>query len=233
MAISKRPWGRIVAGVVATIVLLAAINLFFTSADMRQQFAAALASPELIHVEADCSKAGVYEGKFRHTFSAVYGLNFRIVTKPPLTASNDVKSTLAGLLGRVTIVSPDGATVYENTFRCEDFAYRRVDRDQWATATDMEYCPLRGRWNSLGSYTVKFAIDHGSAGLKDIPHAIVVAYQLDGVEPLGAFGACLFGIAGCTIAGILTLAVILITIRKHRKSITTPSAKEVIEHEMA
>ncbi len=119
-----------------------------------------LAAPELVRVEADCSKAGVYEGKFQYTCGAVYGLNFRIATKPPLTTTGDVKAALAGILGHVTIVVPDGAIVYENTFRAEDFDYRRVDRDQWATVTDTEYCPLRGRCHSPGIFRVKFVIDH-------------------------------------------------------------------------
>jgi hypothetical protein len=228
MALRMWPWGRIIAGVIATIVLLAAVPLFFTSADMRRQFEAAVAVPELAHVEADCSKAGVYEGKFHHTCSSIYGLNFRIITKPPLTATSDVKSTLAGLLGHVTIVAPDGAVVFENTFRCDDFAYRRVDRDQWATATDMEHCPLRGRWNSPGIFTVRFALDHGSAGLKNISHELVVAYQFDGIEALGALEARLYGIVGCTIAGVLALVVIVITIAKRRKSIKTASSAEAV-----
>ena len=214
MAVRKWPWGRIITGSLAVVIVLLAVPLFLTAADMHERLDAALAAAQLVRVEADCSKTGVYEGSFYPTLGVAYGLNLRIMTKPPLAVPKDVKSALAGLLGQVTIVAPDGAAVYENAFRSGDFAYRRVDRDRWAAATDMDYCPLRGRWHSEGVYRVKLVIDHGAAGLKRIPHAFVVAYQFDGMEALGAFEACLYGVAVCTIAGFLFLAVVLISIAK-------------------
>jgi hypothetical protein len=121
-------------------------------------------------------------------------------------------------------MGPDGAIVFEKPLHAENFAYRRIDGDRWGIVTDGEYCPLRGRWMSEGTSTLKLVVDRGAVRLTAIPHTLVVQYQMDGMEYVVAQMAWLYGAVGCTIAGFLILVTVVVTIVKHRPSLGPPNA---------
>ena len=66
------PWGRIIAGAVAAVILFFAVD-FLVSAAECQRFADAAQTAEPIHLKVDLSKPGVYTGEFRHTFTIAHG----------------------------------------------------------------------------------------------------------------------------------------------------------------
>jgi hypothetical protein len=212
MARRKWPWGRIVTGVVAGVILLVAMPLFFTSADIRRRADSAQVA-ELAHLKADLSKPGVCDAEFCHTFGSAWGLYLQLSTKAPLTSAEESQAVLEGLAGQVTILAPDGAMVHEQSFSSRDFFYRSLHPKQPKT-TVMECGFCRGLWSAEGVYKVKFAIDHGSPRMADFPHSLIVRYELDGLEYVMAGMSCLYAIAGCTIAGLLISVIFLVTMAK-------------------
>jgi hypothetical protein len=215
----KWPWVRIALGVVAAVILFFAIPLFFTSAKIYRCTNEALTA-ELMRRKVDLSHPGEFAWKFNNTLEdpplLPYGLRFQVVTEPPITLEKEAQSILMGLSGHLTIVGPDGTVVFKKLLQAEDFDFRRIDnpQGQWGITTDLEYCPLRGRWITEGTSVLKLSVDRGAVRLTDIPHSLVVQYQLDGLENLGALMAWLYGAASSAIAGLLVLVIILATIPK-------------------
>lgn len=86
--------------------------------------------------------------------------------------------------------------------------------------------------NTEGTYQLKLTVEKGAPKLAGVPHALVVRYEICGMEYLIANIACLIGIFGCVIAGILAMSVILITLAKRRKNAKTAADREPVSQGM-
>jgi hypothetical protein len=206
MAIRKWPWGRIVAGTVATIILLLVIPLFFTSADIRHR-ADEARKAELLHLKADLSKSGTYSGRFLHNFAMAHGNYVQVVTAAPSGSYEQAKAVIEGLAGRLTVTQVGSGASYNIEFGPKCYDVFRIDDNRWAFTIPF-HC------STEGDYELKLTIDKGAPRLAGVPHSLVVRYQICGMEYCVAQIACLLGIAGCAIAGILILVIVIVTIKK-------------------
>ena len=69
-----------------------------------------------------------------------------------------------------------------------------------------------------GTSLLKLAVNRGAVRLSEIPHSLVVQYELDGMEYVIAQMLWLFGTAGCAIGGLLVLVIVVVTITKRRRA---------------
>ena len=208
MKIRKWPWGRIVTGVVAAVILLLAVPLFFTSADIRRRADEAQAA-DLLRLNADLSKPGVYSGKFKHNFSPAHGNCVQILTGLPSTSYEETAAIVEGMTGCLTITRLDDGVSYKQNFGPKHFESMWFDN---ATRVPV----IRFRCSRETSYELKLAVEKGASRLVGVPHTVVVRYEICGMEYMSAAFLWLIGVAGCSIAGIIILVIVVVTIKKRR-----------------
>jgi len=216
MAAHRWPWGRIVVGIVVAVILLFSIPLFFTSADIRRR-ADKARTAELMRLKVDLSKPGVYSGTFNHDFEAAHGNYVQIVTNVPSASYEQAEAIVEGLVGHLAVTGFDQQGGYEQEFGPKDYDCMRADDGRWAPV-------VRFHCSTAGNYRLKFTVGKGAPKLAGIPQALVVRYEICGLEYLVANLACLLGIAGCTVAGVIILLIVIVTMKKRHSSTRTPSA---------
>jgi hypothetical protein len=206
MTTRKWPWVRIVAGVLASALLCFAILMFFECADTQRRNDEARRT-DLIHWKVDLSKQGEYKGEFRHNYGMAHAQYVAIVTEPSLTSSDEAKAILEGLRGSLSVVDSSGGVVYETPFNAEQFDCREMREKNWLPAVDFGHFD-RGR------YELRLVVEHGAPRLSGVSQTLVARYFLCGMEQTVVEVMWLFGVGACTIAGILVLVIVTITIKK-------------------
>lgn len=218
----RRPWGRIVAGVIGVVILFVAIYFLLHSREMRRVADAALVA-EPVHQRVDVSKPGKFTGEFRQTFRGACQGYLEIVPDKLPSTEREAVTLLRGLQGHFSIVGSDGRVVHQNGIAEAAFVAFQMDKDHWTPALG------HGDYFSFdkGVYQIRLVVDHGAPALAGVPHSLVARYGLCGLEYLPAQIEWLIGIAGCVIAGVLLLPVAFIIIaerRRHRESEHTEEA---------
>jgi hypothetical protein len=208
------PWGRIVAGVVATVILGVGVNFLIVGAECRTKADAAKVA-EPIRLAVDLSKPGVYTGRLHHTFVNAHSNYLEIVTDSPLVSPENAQSIVEGLTGQLTIRAPQGAVVTESTFGPE-FRCIQLDSDHWTPIIDFGHF-------AEGDYDLDFTVNTGAAQLVGVRHSLVGRYRLCGMEYMPAGVLWLLGIAGCVVFGLISLVVAIVTVRKNKSPCQGPS----------
>jgi hypothetical protein len=212
MQMRKWPWSRIVTGVVAAGLLSFAIPLFFECVDEQHRADEARES-DLIHWKVDLSKPGQYKGAFHHNYDLAHCQYIAIVTDPPLTSSEEATTILEGLKGRLSVVDSDGGVVFEKPIDAKYFGCRKIEEKNWMPEIDFGHF-------ALGKYELRVVVDHGGPRLASVSQTLVARYFLCGLERTINQVMWLLGLGACTIAGILILVVVRITIKKRRIAAT-------------
>jgi len=203
----KRPWGRIVAGAVAALVLVIAANFLFASAQARSRADAARVA-EPIRLAVDFSKPGTYTGKLNHTFCNACSDYLEIITESPLTSRESAMEIAEGLKGHLTIAEPQGTVITEQSFGPK-FGCTQVASDRWVPIIDFGHFPE-------GVYNLNITVDAGVPRLTGIPHSLVGRYQLCGIEYIPAEILRLLGIGGCSLSALIGLVIVVVTVKKRR-----------------
>ena len=211
------PWGRIVAGIAAAFFLLLAIPFITGGVDVRHRADLARVA-EPIRLKVDLSKPGEYEGTFRHTFTAAHSKNLQIETDSQLMPKSaresreKGKEILAGLSGRVSIIGSDGSVVKECDFTAESSTdCWSFNNAWWIPLIDLGSFPA-------GVYTLKLKVDHGAPQLANVRHVLIAKYGLCGMEYLHSQMMMWLGIGGCVIAGLLIIAIVVVTVAKRGRA---------------
>jgi hypothetical protein len=211
MRICRLLWGRIITGVVAGIMLLLAIPLFFTGAEIRRR-ADEARTTELLRLKADLSKPDAYSGTFTYRFTAAHGGCIQLLTVPPRTSFEEARGMLDGIRGNLVITRlSDGITYWKQEIAPAHFEYLRTDSETLVPV-------LRFHCNTEADYEMKLLIDTGAVRLAGIPQTLSVRYEICGLEYMPAALASLLGIVGCTIAGILILVTVVVTVAKRART---------------
>jgi hypothetical protein len=69
-----------------------------------------------------------------------------------------------------------------------------------------------------GDYEMRLTIDRGAPQLAGVPQVLVARYEICGMEYMLAQFIWLIGAAGCSLAGILIFAIVVVTIVKRRRA---------------
>jgi hypothetical protein len=210
MAIRRWPWGRIVATVVAAVVLWLTVPSFFCSADLYRRADRAKVA-ELVRMKVDLSKPGTYSAKFTHDFPPAHGNCVQILTEANPRSFEEAESLVAGLHGRLVITPPGDAAPYEPEFGPNGFGATRLDDGKFVPAM-MFHC------GDQGEYKLKMIVDRGAPQLAGVAQTIVVRYVICGMEYMVAQIAWLIGLVGCLAAGTLLFVVAAVTVAKRRKA---------------
>ncbi len=196
------PWGRMVAGTVAGIILCFAVSFFVASVESRQG-ADAAKTAEPCRLQVDLSKPGDYSGKFCQTFVNAHCNYLQILVEPPLASADDAVAIVKGLRGNYSIVASNGNAVEKRNFESSDIhGIPLADRDHWVPAIDFGNLPK-------GDYTIIFVIEEGAPQLSGIPQVIVGHYALCGMEYVISTVEGWLGIGCSIVAGIIILVIVI------------------------
>lgn len=187
-----------------------AIPFITGGVDVRQRADLARVA-EPIRLKVDLSKPGEYEGTFRHTFTNAHSTFLRIETDLPLVSREKAEAILAGISGRLAIVGSNGVAIYEYNFTSEDVGCWKGNDEQWVPVIKIGNFPA-------GVYTLRFKVDHGAPKLANVPHVLIAQYGLCGMEYLLSQMMMWLGIGGCVIAGLLIIAIVVVTIAKRGRA---------------
>jgi hypothetical protein len=215
LGLRKRPWGRIVAGAVAALILVIAVNFLFASAQARSRADAARVA-EPIRLAVDFSKPNTYMGKLSHTFCNACSDCLEIVTESPFASPEDAMKIAEGLKGRLTITDSQGTVITERSFGPE-IRCTQVASGRWVPIIEFGYFPE-------GTYDLKLSIDAGAPLLVSVPHTLVGRYQLCGIEYIPAQILWLLGIGGCSLSVLIGLVIVVVTVKKRRDSLALLNA---------
>lgn len=201
------PWGRIVAGTVAGVILCFGANFFVDSVKLRREAdEARIAEP--IRLQVDLSKPGVYSGKLHQTFVNAHGNYLHIMLDRPLASRDEAAAIVAGLRGSLSIADMNGTVVCEDRFDASRiYGVPLVDREHWVPAIEFGHF-------AKGDYMLKIVIVEGAPRLSGVPHAIVGHYALCGMEYVVSTIAIWLGIACCMVAGVIFLFIVIVSRRK-------------------
>jgi hypothetical protein len=213
-----RPWGRIIAGAIAAIILCISVEFFLSAAEDRHVADAAQVA-EPIHLKVDLSKPGVYRGEFYHTFRGAHSDFLQIVPESPFKSHEEAVAIVKGLRGSVSIVGSDGTVVCAQRFGPDQFPTVQIENEGTF--------PLLGSSHfdfDEGVYELTLTVDQGAPGLAGVPHVLVGRYGLCGIEYMAAEIGWMIGVAGCVIAGIIVLAIVVVSLRKRSTPLMPDSA---------
>ena len=103
---TRIPWGRIIAGTLAIVLLGIGVWACWTSCQSRAE-ANAAATAEPIRLDVDLSKPGEYWGEFHHTFAGgAHGENLGIEAVSGFAFAEAAAAAIEGIAGSVEIIDP-------------------------------------------------------------------------------------------------------------------------------
>jgi hypothetical protein len=202
----RRPWGRIVAGVIATVILSFAGWCLYSAFDWQNRADAARVA-EPIRLKADLSKPGLYKGPFHHTFTAACSNHLMIATEPLSASREEAEAAADGLRASWAIAGPQGEVVSKGILDARVLRGLQLEHGLWCPAVEFGHFPA-------GDYELTLTVSQGSPKLSSVPHAVVACYNLCGVEYVPVQVLRLIAVVGGVIGGILVLAIVIVTLER-------------------
>jgi hypothetical protein len=202
----RRPWGRIVAGVIAAAILSFAGWCLYSAFDWQSRAdAARVAKP--IRLKADLSKPGLYKGPFHHTFTAACSNHLMIATEPPSASREEAEAAADGLRANWAIVTGQGEVVSKGSLDSSELRGLQLEHGQWCPAVEFGHFPA-------GDYELTLTVSQGAPKLSRVPHAVIACYSLCGVEYAPVHILRFIGIVAAFIGGALVLAIAIVTLER-------------------
>jgi hypothetical protein len=208
------PWVRIVLGVVAVVLLIFGVSWLFESVDYHRRAVEAEAA-ELIHLEVDLSKPGTYAGTLAKAFPPAHSHALLLKTDPCFNSQEAAEAAFQGLTGHLTIVDPQGETVFDNDLNATSFYARGLGDGTWEpTLIAHGHFPDQPCQLTL-------VVDIPASNLDGVPQVLVGRNFFCGVEFLVGYIVWWLGIISCMLAGILGFLVVVITVAVRRRQPAT------------
>jgi hypothetical protein len=209
---NRRPWGRVIAGVLACAILWLSIQFLLSGAESRRHADEARVA-EPIRLKVDFSKPGSYEGELRHTFLNAHNEILEIVTEPPLTSREEAEKVTEGLSGRFSIVGPHGPVIRDKELDAKGLGAFETEPGRWVT-----FVAFTRFGSEKGIYRLNLTVNQGAPRLVGVSHFLVARYGLCGMEYMVAEIAWLIAVAGFVVSGVIVLAIVVVTFRKRSRS---------------
>lgn len=210
----NRPIGRIIACVIAGVLVVAGAFFLVEAYRIRQEFYRQSETRPL-DLAVDLSQPGEFTAPFKQTWQACHGQAINLHVPTNALAGVSPADLLASLDFTWQIADADGKVVADN-----DSASDLL----WDNKPYGDTIPLAYFWPvDLGEYTFSCSVVTGAPVLVGLEQHLVCQYQPCGLEMLAAVFCTGIGIAALVIAGMILLIVRAVTRRKRRDQTTTES----------
>jgi hypothetical protein len=204
----KVPLLRILATILGAALLLGALDLFL-EAHQAFQLVEQWREAEPVRMEVDLSKAGKYSGVFHHTYPGAHGVWIHLETTPALPWGRDYSKIFDGLEARLSLIDNRGKLVQMVEWASEETSGTILTLDPTA---------------EQGDYGLVLEVVEPALGLKDIRQELTGSYMMSGMEVLPA---AMIRLAGIVVGGIgitIIAVVVVITLKRRKKTSTKQSA---------